>query len=166
MIALDPGKNLVYGAYFRGDGICQSLHVFTKSDAHSSRDAFGVVVVEKPSILNVPNTADMAEVLWTGALVAASLSSDIKDYSPAVWKGVLKKPIHHGRVWEWMTASERALFPLNTSEVISRARMQIAEKGKVSSYSHSWHNHLDALALGMFALGRIKRGGLKGSTNV
>jgi hypothetical protein len=165
IIALDPGKLQVYGAIFK-DNQCAQLVVFNRNVPAHARSSYHSSVVEKPNIMNVPNTVDMVEALWSGAIVASALSEHVVDVEPAVWKGTIKKPIHHGRVWEWMTPFERALFPPDASETISRARLKLAETGKISGYSQKWHNHLDALAIGMFYLGRIKRGGLKGHTNV
>jgi len=164
-IALDPGKQLVYGAQFRNN-ICVSLHEYPREVAAHARSTFPLAVVEKPNILNVPNTSDMAEVLWSGAVVASALSEHVSTLEPSVWKGILKKPIHHGRVWEWMTPAERDLFPPDAAERIQKARSYYAAEGRVIAYSPKWHNHLDALALGMFYLGRILRGGVKGPTNV
>ncbi len=68
------------------------------------------------------------------------------------WKGQVKKPIHHGRLWEIMTNEERALFPPGT--------LQAIEKGEAGgSYKGETHNLLDAAGLLFYAGGRIVRGG-------
>ena len=164
-IALDPGKHIVYGAKFV-DNQCVQFYEFPREIPAYARSSYPLAVVEKPSILNTPNSADMTEVLWSGAIVASALSEIVATLDPIVWKGSVKKPIHHGRVWECMTPAERALFPANTHDVIVEARKRLAQRGKVVNYNHKWHNHLDALSLGAFYVGRIKRGGEKGPTNV
>lgn len=164
-IALDPGHPTVYGAEFV-NRVCVRLLDFSIGSAMTHRGEYTSAVIEQPSAMNTPNTVAMAKVLWTGCSVANQLSELVHEFDPMVWKGGLKKPIHHGRVWEWMTPAERSLFPANTATVISKARTRLAETGKVTNYSHEWHNHLDAVGIGMFFLLRIKRGGVKGPTNV
>lgn len=165
-IALDPGKKIVYGARFVGLECVALVEYDPRDIPHHLRTTYSVAVVEKPSIMNTPNAVDMAEVLWAGASVANALSGFVHAIDPIVWKGSVKKPVHHGRVWECMTPKERALFPANTHSVMVEAKKQCALSGKVVKYNHKWHNHLDALALGMFYLLRIKRGGEPGVTHV
>lgn len=164
-IALDPGKKIVYGARFVGLECVALIEYDPRNITPGDRSTYSIAVVEKPSIMNTPNTADMFEVLWSGAIVASALSGCVHAIDPIVWKGSVKKPIHHGRVWGCMTVKERALFPENTLSVIVEAQKRYAQLGKVVKYNHKWHNHLDALALGMFYLQRIKRGGERGPAN-
>jgi hypothetical protein len=166
-IALDPGKHVVYGARFV-DNICVSLHEFDPLFIPAGgRSAYPIAVVEKPNInTETPNWQSVLDVGWSGALVAGALGVSVTSFEPSVWKGSIKKPMHHGRVWMMMTYAERKLFPDNARIVIDTARQRIATFGKVTGYSQKWHNHLDALALGLFYLGRIKRGGIKGQTHV
>jgi len=164
-IALDPGKQDVYGAVFV-DAHCICLCRFSAKEEVYDRSSFTLAVCEKPSILGAPNAADMAEVLWNGALVASALSPKVIGYSVPTWKGIIKKPIHHHRVWSLMTPAERMLFPENAEEYIRKAREWLARTGKVTGYDAEWTNHFDAHALGMFHVGRIKRGGARGDVHV
>lgn len=160
-IALDPGDPIVYGAEFE-NGVCVKLREFGRTVDWKDRTTYKQAIVEKPSALDSPNVADMVEVLWSGAIVASALSSVVVAYTVPKWKGSVKKPIHHYRVWPNLLPEEKTLFPVNALDVINKACAHIAQTGKVKGYSQEWHNHLDAIALGMFHLGRIKRGGEKG----
>lgn len=162
IIALDPGDPVVYGAVF-DRGVCVKLREFTRAVMPIDRTKYSQAVCEEPSILGAPNAADMVQVLISGSVVASALSCNVVFYPVPTWKGSLKKPIHHYRVWPHMTKEEQAFFPKNTLDVINKACAKIAQTGK-ANYEPEWHNHLDALALGMFHLGRIKRGGEKGMT--
>ena len=165
-IALDPGKENVWGAKFVGTE-CTQIKIFDPEKIELwERNAWPLVVVEKPSILNVPNTADMAEVLWSGAIVASALSDRIIAYSPSSWKGNMKKPVHHKRVIECMTADELSLLPEEVPVLVDQACRRLADTGRVTKYNHFWHNYLDAIGIGMYHLRRIRRGGTKGPTNV
>jgi len=67
------------------------------------------------------------------------LGLQIDYFEPAQWKkGSIKKDIHHARIWASLTPAEQ--------EVISRAVVKVA-KGK-------HHNVMDAVGIGMFAVGR------------
>lgn len=163
IIALDPGDPVVYGAVF-DRGVCVKLREFTREVMPIDRTKYAQAVCEEPSILGAPNAADMVQVLISGAIVASALSCTVILHSVPKWKGSIAKPVHHYRVWEHLTKAEREFFPANALEVINKACAKYAQTGKVTGYSQKWHNHLDALALGMFHLGRIKRGGEKGTT--
>lgn len=158
-IALDPGKRIVYGAAFNEEGHAVSLIKFDPA-AHWQREETKRVVIEKPNInSNTINWQDVLDVAWSGALVAGRLGGIVTEYTPVQWKGTTSKPVHHGRIWALMHDDERALFPADVPAVIQAAKESFARTGKVVKYSHSWHNHLDAIGLGLFFLGRSARGG-------
>lgn len=121
-----------------------------------------LVVIEKPNInANTPNWQSMLECAWHGALVAGAFNAPIREYEPNAWKGTVKKPPHHRRIWRAATPAEQALFPSDVPAIIEAACAEYARIGKVRKYSHPWHNFLDSMGVGFFDTGRIGRGGKK-----
>jgi len=65
-------------------------------------------------------------------------------YEPAEWKGQVAKNPHHQRIWARLTDSEK--------DIVEKAARKVPEKKR--------NNVLDAVALGLFALGRVRVGGV------
>ena len=80
------------------------------------------------------------------------------------WKGQVKKPIHHGRVWRVLTDAERQTVaeccgstPSAIEQRIQKACHLLAVTGEVKSYSWKGHNLLDAVGLNLEHTGRLRR---------
>jgi hypothetical protein len=66
-------------------------------------------------------------------------------YTPSAWKGQVPKSVHHARILAALSYEEQSRIPkLPTSKL---------------------HNVLDAVALGLFHVGRVKRGGVRPKTH-
>ena len=165
LIALDPGKHSVYGALFENAQLVRLLKFDVSTFKNGNFvhvDGVTRAVIEKPNInKNTPNWQSVLDVACSGYLIAGMLRVPLTEHEPNAWKGSIKKPIHHGRVLLAMFEQERSLLPDGVQSVVTRAKLQLAKTGVVRGYSHDWHNHLDAIGLGLFALGRVGRAGIK-----
>ena len=92
--------------------------------------------------------------------------------SPDDWKMTRKKPHVHLSVWETLLPCERQVIATfakthklrpNTvdgiAQKINTACERLAKTGKVSGYSWSLHNILDAVGIALWATGRIDKKG-------
>ena len=87
---------------------------------------------------------------------------------PLDWKGQVKKPIHHQRIWRVLDERERDLVAeaalMSTKAIeakIYRACDTLAKTGAVRRYSWKAHNLLDAVGIGLWDLRRTGKGGAK-----
>jgi hypothetical protein len=78
------------------------------------------------------------------------------------WKGQIKKPVHHMRIWSVLTPLEKAIIAtaIGMSEdaikkKIDEACRKFALKGKVVGYSWVAHNIFDAVGIGLWHLRRV-----------
>jgi hypothetical protein len=105
---------------------------------------------------------DLINLSWEGALVAASLcgpKARLCELHPSQWKGMLPKPVHHGRLWLAMSVAERAIFGGSTTadaieRAIDKGALDNWKRPGVSYYPRSFklHNALDAWGLGRYYL--------------
>lgn len=131
----------------------------------------GVVVVEQPQqdgrTYGIPPEV-LAKLSWDGALLAGLYAGraccEVRAYTPSQWKGSLAKAAHHSLMWKVLTEDERVdLGGDATWRVIDAA----CERGALARwkprkdyyYPKDWatHNLLDAVALGLTHLGRMKK---------
>lgn len=131
---------------------------------------FGLVVVEKPQAdgrTQGINPTVVIELAWVGAalggLYAGRDGCGFKGATVSAWKNSVPKPVHHKRLWHVLEDSERALLggpkTLAVIEVAcTKGALDRWGKPGVRYYPKSFetHNLLDAVALGMHALGRFK----------
>lgn len=85
--------------------------------------------------------------------------------APSQWKGSVAKPVHHARVWDALAFDERQALGGDTV----RARIAEAQRAGAldrwskpgAAYYGTWtgHNLLDAVALGLWRVGRIDTNG-------
>jgi len=159
VIAADPGKNKVYGAQGR-NGKLVELHTFDPEKQNDFVARCDLFVLERMNInRNTPNWQSVLDAERAGQRVAGRHRCHVVEHTAAQWKGFVKKPVHHLRLWHVMTDEERALFPAHTFNTIQLACENIARTGLVVGYSFETHNHLDAAALLMFEYRRLGRGG-------
>lgn len=140
-------------------GLCLVLR------AHSSSWQMQVVAEKGNINHNTPNWQSIVDQNWHGALVGGALGAGlgVTAYEPNTWKGQKCKPKHHREIWRILDDGERELFAQYDVEkverIIDEACAAHTRTGKVTKYSHEWHNLLDAIGLGLFHNGRIGRGG-------
>jgi hypothetical protein len=96
-------------------------------------------------IVNLARAAQ--QVIDLGSDVGTWLS--VTEYKPRQWKGQVPKPIHHHRAWKALSGAEREVLPADTL-----ARILIGVDG--GPYSWDGHNFLDAIALGLKHLKRVR----------
>lgn len=138
------------------------------------RYAYDRVVVEIPTLRGdaTPNPEDLLLIAVRGARLAqyaADSDAVITEYRPSEWKGNTPKPPHHARMWEALSPAERTLLGgVRTHRAILAACKRGAtdrwRKPGARYYRKSElpagisHDILDAAALALFALGRIRKG--------
>lgn len=84
--------------------------------------------------------SDIIALTWAGSRVCANLPAET--VRPSVWKGQVPKAIHHKRMEAALTPEERIV-------------LQNCLRGVAKSVQH---NLKDAVALGLWKLGRLGRG--------
>lgn len=171
LVSVDPGMPLCSAAAFR-DSVLRDVWQPPAGDV----ELFDSAVCELPQVdgRGVP-AQGLIKLAAAGALCAGRLSSGpVQFATPSEWKGQQKKPIHHGRMWLALTFAERELLGgAVTARAIEAAKARGAAGGwrkPSQSYYRARelatvdglridHNILDAVALGLWALGRIDRTG-------
>lgn len=170
LLSIDPGKHACGWALFH-DG---RLHAV----GHSPREIFrgfggelGAAVVERPRIYpqGHPKPQDLIDLAGVAAAAGESLAMlgfRVDYVEPAEWKGQAKKSVGNQRVWCALLASERdtiaKCFPKESVQTIA-ARIELgtqalARTGKEPRGYSDWnmHNVLDAVGIGLHALGKSR----------
>jgi hypothetical protein len=106
------------------------------------------------------------------------VDGEVVRYQPRQWKGSTPKPVHHARMWEALTDAERRVIGGATT---ASAIWAACERGASDRWRKAGatyyrarelptvdgtkitHDLLDAVALGLYDLGRM-RSGAKGQT--
>jgi hypothetical protein len=142
------------------------------------RFAFDCVVVEVPTLRggNTPNPEDLLLIAIAGSRLAGRFAGrygDIREYRPAEWKGSTPKPPHHARMWRALNLAEQTLLGgFKTFTAIEAACLRGAkdrwQKPGAAYYRARelptvngikiTHDILDAAALALYDLRRIKKG--------
>lgn len=187
VLTYDPGVKRHARASFKHR---QLFHVTFEDAASmaalhpSAAELIEAVVVEKPRINGATEGKDpndqMDLSIEVGDIRGVYRSAGVRVIlpTPMNWKGQLKKPHHHLKVWEALTPAEREAFAACADRHIERkqkadravpltafieakiknACFMLARTGKVVRYSWGAHNLLDAVGLGLRYLGRIHGG--------
>ncbi len=130
--------------------------------------AAGAVAVEKPDYLKpgVP-PATVFALAWNVCRIAYTLAqgAPVHEYTVSAglktdWIGSVQKPVLHQRIWAALSEAERRCFPASAQADIDRASEHFARTKKILT-SHASFNTLDAAGVGLFHLGRIKKGGAR-----
>lgn len=162
LVSVDPGKLKCAFAFFDA-GRLSAVELETPLLARHFPD--DKTIIEKPDrqdsdvplgdIIDLCIAAGRCDPHGTAEWVA-----------PRAWKGTVKKPITHMRVWRNLTTAERAVvaaYAKRTPEAIEKkileACQRLARTGKVTEYSWKLHNVLDAVGIGLWRLGRLGRQG-------
>ena len=172
LVAIDPG----YAA--RGKGCAVAVFVdktlasvaFERPESTSS-DALALrvdeVVWECPQVdertrHSAPACVKLAAVggMLAGIYVGAC-GAKARTVLPTEWKGSVAKPVHHARVWRMLHDVERSLLGGDATLAVIEAAQRKGALDRwglpgVRYYPSGWdtHNLLDAVALGVWAVGR------------
>jgi hypothetical protein len=169
--AIDPAVDLAYCADF--DLSTHSLvqtetedRAFSPSDSLLQYGRVYALVVERPLIRPrskvKPN--DIVDLAWCAAIMFERFRPKNLDaaryYKPEEWKGQLPKPAHHLLTLDELTRAELGLLPLDVRRVVELAANKGARDGWKPGKNYyrekdTVHNTLDAVALGLTALGRL-----------
>jgi hypothetical protein len=146
LLAIDPGSDTGW-ALFRSDGILYGCGLGDPrlSEKHRMGD-ITEVVIECPYVYPGGKTKDPNAIV-TLALNAGTWAGryercNVRYVRPWQWKGQTPKEIHHERIRAKLDASETAIVTGGTARFGARL-----PKSKA-------HNVLDAVGLGLFAVGR------------
>jgi hypothetical protein len=170
LLAVDSGVHKHAIAYFY-DGVFQ-----TASDHEPVFDLVDKtfrVVIERPEIYPGRASEKRQRDLMDLTLAAGELGgtvrrqgAEVKYVLPRTWKGQVCKPIHHSRILRALVPVERARFEdvaqkpfLRILSKVDAACERYARTGKVTGYRWDLHNILDAVGIGLWALGRTGKGG-------
>jgi hypothetical protein len=170
---IDPGVEHLAGAWFQGPTLWQVG--FYPREAMLAGSYFNLhgLVIEKPTVYPGSSEKDPNDLIdLAGAAYFAEGAIRARGGPPAHyvkpfdWKGQLKKPQHHARIWSVLANDEREAFGRDAGhsidfveKKIDRACELLAQTGKVKNYSWAAHNLLDAVGLGLWYLGRTGRAG-------
>ncbi len=181
IVAVDPGKHTCAVAI--GDSQWGLSWAGPTTFAHSDswKEFAGAAIVEVPSANGRATPPDdlIAEAVH-GCLLAGRLcSGEVRCVTPNEWKGSTRKPIHHDRMWGALSAEEQILLGGDATydglqAILERgakerwrrpgaAYYRAADLPTVEMSTGAYrltHNELDAVALLLFALGRIDRDGM------
>lgn len=144
LFAVDPGVEQCAVASFKGSG---QLHfTWFQSEALAGNDDRtdpAQCICELPEQRGRSTNIRMSDIIdltWAGARVCANLPTET--VKPSAWKGQVPKAIHHKRMEAALTPEERI--------VLRNCLLKVP--GPVQ------HNLKDAVALGLWKLGRLGRG--------
>jgi len=177
LVTIDPGVHRHAIAYGEGEALDQVYFETIEGLAPNAFRPSTYVTIENPRIGRQtrgkdPNdqmdlavaVGELRGVFRTRGIVAELLT-------PSEWKGSVKKPLHHWRVWQTLRLAERQRFaegaarygrtktPADIEAKIKAACLRLKLTGEVSGYSWQAHNLLDAAGLFLFKRGRLGRAG-------
>lgn len=155
-LAIDPGAKLCGWASFADIELvkCGLVRGETLKELHTDavcQIAFGPrtrVVVEKPRVYPVRamkgDANDLVTIAFAAGVVVGAAAERIDEFQsawPSEWKGSVPKQIHVKRTLAALTADERKTYERCVADAPVSLR----------------HNCLDAIGLGLWAVGRKQR---------
>jgi hypothetical protein len=172
IITIDPGVHACAVAYLENSHV-QAYDITNRVD----RAMLGTlnvthVVVERPEYQGLrtqsARPADLMALSYAAGVMAGTIAgttgAHLVELAPSTWKGSEPKPVHHARMCQLFTADERLVLGGDaTLRVIEAAVEKGArerwKKGGAACYPRAWtmHNVLDAVALGLFYVGRMAK---------
>lgn len=172
IITIDPGVHACALAYFENGHVI--AFALTNKISRAEIATIGVthVVVERPEYQGLrtqsARPADLIALAWSGALVAGTIAgatgAHLVELPPSAWKGSEPKPAHHARLWALLDSSERATLGGDKTRdaietAVERGARERWKRGGAAYYPRTWtmHNVLDAVALGAFYVGRMRK---------
>lgn len=124
------------------------------------------LVIERPQVDGRTQAAvkDVLALDWEAALFAGLVvgytGAALVECTPRDWKGTTPKPIVHRRAWGALSAHERSVLG---GDPVLRAIEAAVERGAKRNWppgldaygGRAIHNPLDAVAIGLWHLGRV-----------
>lgn len=181
LTSIDPGVKSCAVARWRGDTL-KWVASWPAGEMPSAGEP-GRVVWELPQAdgRSIP-ADDLIALTAAGADLArafAGVDGEVVRYQPRQWKGSTPKPVHHARMWEALTDAERHVIGgAMTASAIWAACERGARARWRKHHNHHYsdrelptvdgtkitHDLLDAVALGLYDLGRMRASSAKGQT--
>lgn len=160
LLAIDPGVNASATAWFE-DRVLQQVGDWPARTPRPIR-AYDRAIVEVPQF-DSRVSIHVIGLAVAGAHLAGSAAEHARFVAPREWKGSMPKPVHHRKVWAELSDAERKVLPDYAEHEINKALMRGAKDGwrkpggtyYGASERGRVHNVLDAVALGLFELGRL-----------
>lgn len=145
LLAIDPGKTHYGVAYFYGDSLRVALLV-GRDQLEMTGHGAARVVIEKPQIylkreIDVNDLVEVALAAGEARQYFRAQSGAVDYVWPATWKGQTPKTVSHKRIKAELDAEEHK-------------RVQLPRAAKTLG-----HNVWDAIGIGLWAVGRMKRNG-------
>lgn len=127
-------------------------------------------VIERPRIYPGEKQKGDANDLIDLALAAGELCgslywrgvASVEYVEPRTWKGQHPKPISHRMIWQRLYTAERDVFASYAGMTVTAIETKIedachrlAVTGKVTAYSWKANDLLDAVGIGLHAIGRL-----------
>lgn len=142
LLAIDPGESSGWAVF----DDCLRLVACGLGQPPAQRAPFVRVIVERPKIYPKGKTKNPNDVLtlalnageWAGEYRALSRTTSVEYVTPQDWKGQTPKEIQHARDYDKLSPEER--------HVVAKGGKGIAPSKR--------HNMLDAVGIGLFAVGR------------
>ncbi len=171
LISLDGGnrkanERACYAAMFLHGYLARVESITLGQAVAWGRDAApDAVAVERPAfdgrIMRGVPPSTIIDLAWNVARVAYTLAAGapVHEYTPGEWIGTAPKPALQLRIWRALTPAERRCFHSTIESELERCAEHYARTRKV--LQHAAFNTLDAAGVGLFHLGRIKKGGAK-----
>lgn len=152
LLAIDPGTCTGWAGYengrLMGCGVGEDLHAQRLATTIAER-----VVIESPKLRpwgeknpNAILTLARNAGEW-GGKISQACGALVEYVTPNDWKGSTSKDVAHARIWSALSDEEKALVD----------RSFAAAKGRNGLAPSKRHNVLDAIGLGLWAVGRFGR---------
>jgi len=157
-LGIDPGKKRSAIAVSPNGKDLSSVHWLPSGKTFQWGSQVALLTIEKmhiyPGIPQIDANDLIDCALEAGWWKRDIMAHQVKEPTPPDWKGQLKKPQCHYRIWEVLSKEERALFPADTED-------RILKGCAGGAYKSEWHNLLDATGILFFGIGRLGRGMVK-----
>lgn len=172
LICIDPGVHECAVAVFEGAVLRDVRFIEASSPVRLPAGLWALcylgvaVVVEKPQF-DRRCGKHVIDLAWSGRGVAEACAfaptSALAAVTPAEWKGSTPKPQHHAEALAALSPTELAVLPPDTAarvaEACRKGGLDAWRKPGASYYGKAKgaevHNLLDAVALGLWRLGRL-----------
>lgn len=170
LICIDPGVHECAVAVYTSTGRLYDCGFVTLSESLGAEVLAWLspepvtIVCEKPQF-DRRVSKHVIDLAWSGARVAESFArgGPVTAVTPSEWKGSTPKPQHHAEALAALSPAELAVLPPDTAARVSEAcregGLDAWRKPGASYYGKAKgaevHNILDAVALGLWRLGRL-----------
>lgn len=133
LISIDPGKSVSGWALFESGVLARSGVIYGRASSLRADRCVVEQMVWRPGDAR-SNANDLLEVATTGAVLAGQISARVEWIPALKWKGAVPKDISHARI---------------------RAKLSEMETSRIEDVGKKHEKEvLDAIGIGLFALGR------------